>query len=170
MLSVSILFPCNVRSLNLQKHWRLPLNSSLVFLNAFLQPFPEVLQQSLSTPMDPLLLLLTPVNRSQLFHSLCIVLKLSCILTVLLPNILSIFLPFNMDMLYIYFFLSNHFNDCKIKMKWCWRSQFLGIFIISAHSFINLQRIFLQGDGENESFDSFFTTWIGERSFLTTGF
>lgn len=82
----------------------LPLNSSLVFLNAFLQPFPEVLQQSLSTPMDPLLLLLTPVNRSQLFHSLCIVLKLSCILTVLLPNILSIFLPFNMDMLYFFFY------------------------------------------------------------------
>lgn len=169
MLSVSILFPCNVRSLNLQKHWRLPLNSSLVFLNAFLQSFPEVLHQSLSTPMHPLLLLLTPVNCSQLFHSLCIVLKLSCIMTVLLPNILSIFLPFNMDMLY-FFFLSNHFNDCKIKMKWCWRSQFLGIFIISAHSFINLQRIFLQGDGENESFDSFYTTWIGERSFLTTGF
>lgn len=134
MLSVSILFPCNVRSLNLQKHWSLPLNSSLVFLNAFLQPFPEVLQQSLSTPMDPLLLLLTPVNRSQLFHSLCIVLKLSCILTVLLPNILSIFLPFNMDMLYIFFFLSNHFNDCKIKMKWCWRSQFFGIFITSQHT------------------------------------
>lgn len=135
MLSVSILFPCNVRSLNLQKRWSLPLNSSLVFLNAFLQSFPEVLQQSLSTPMDPLLLLLTPVNRSQLFHSLCIVLKLSCILTVLLPNILSIFLPFNMDMLYFFLFYKITLNECKIKIMWCWKSQFIGIFIPSEHSF-----------------------------------
>lgn len=135
MLSVSILFSCNVRSLNLQKHWSLPLNSSLVFLNAFLHPSPEVLQQSLSAPMHPLLLLLTPMNCSQLFHGPCIVLKLSCILTVLLPNILSIFLPFNMDMLYFFSFYKITLNECKIKIMWCWKSQFIGIFNISEHFF-----------------------------------